>query len=58
MLSRLAMTMAAVAVFMAVSGVATLGQAQDTNPTEGQRQQCERNGGYWASAAGYCKIGG
>jgi hypothetical protein len=25
--------------------------------TEGQRRECERNGGYWSTAAGMCRIG-
>ena len=26
-------------------------------PTDAQRHECERNGGYWVTASGYCKIG-
>jgi hypothetical protein len=33
-------------------------QPQDVTPTDAQRRECERNGGYWATAAGYCRIGG
>ena len=58
MTSRVGMTMAAVVVFLAVSALTTLGQAQGTMPMETQRRECERNGGYWATAAGFCKAGG
>lgn len=58
MRTRLARTLAAVVVFVAMSGLTTLGQAQGTIPSEAQRLECERSGGYWASASGYCKIGG
>ncbi len=45
-------------VFLAAMGVSTiLAQAQDTVPTEAQRRECERNGGYWATASGMCRIG-
>jgi hypothetical protein len=30
---------------------------QGTTPTDAQRRECERNGGYWATAAGFCRIG-
>ena len=50
--------MAGLVVLLAVSGWTGLGQAQDTTPTEAQRLECQRNGGYWATAAGYCKAGG
>jgi hypothetical protein len=26
-------------------------------PTDAQQRECERNGGYWVTTAGYCKIG-
>jgi hypothetical protein len=26
-------------------------------PTDTQQRECERNGGYWVTASGYCKIG-
>jgi hypothetical protein len=32
-------------------------QAQGTISGEAQRRECERNGGYWSSAASYCRIG-
>ena len=32
-------------------------QLQGTTPTDAQRRECERNGGYWATAAGFCRIG-
>jgi len=43
--------------FVAVSGSSMLAQAQGTIPTEAQRRECERNGGYWNTAAGFCKVG-
>ena len=50
--------MAALVVFLATSGWTRLGQAQGTTSTEAQQLECQRNGGYWATAAGYCKVGG
>jgi hypothetical protein len=45
-------------IFVAAMGVSTiLAQVQSTVPTETQRRECERNGGYWATAAGMCRIG-
>jgi hypothetical protein len=58
MRSRRALMMTALVVFLAASGWARLGQAQGTPPTDAQRLECQRNGGYWATAAGYCKAGG
>lgn len=51
--------MAAIAavVLVVVSGLTTLAEAQGTVPTEAQRRECERNGGYWSTAAGMCKVG-
>jgi hypothetical protein len=52
-----------VALIVAVtSGCATLagapsGQPDSTTPTDAQRRECERNGGHWATAAGFCRIG-
>jgi hypothetical protein len=53
-----------VASFIATltSGCALLAQAQSgqpqgTTPTDAQRRECERNGGYWTTAAGFCRIG-
>jgi hypothetical protein len=53
-----------VASFIATltSGCALLAQAQNgqpqgTTPTDAQRRECERNGGYWTTAAGFCRIG-
>jgi hypothetical protein len=34
------------------------GPLQGTTPTDAQRRECERNGGSWATAAGFCRIGG
>ena len=25
--------------------------------TDAQQRECERNGGYWVTSSGYCKIG-
>ena len=43
--------------FVAASGSTMLAQAQGTVPTEAQQRECERNGGYWDTAAGSCEIG-
>jgi hypothetical protein len=32
-------------------------QLQGTTPTDAQRRECERNGGYWATAAAFCRTG-
>jgi hypothetical protein len=44
-----------------MSGCTTIAQApsdlQGTNPTGAERRECERNGGYWVTAAAYCRIG-
>jgi hypothetical protein len=44
------------------SGCAMIARAQSsppsgTTPTDAERRECERNGGYWATAAGFCRIG-
>jgi hypothetical protein len=26
-------------------------------PADAQQRECERNGGYWVTASGHCKIG-
>jgi hypothetical protein len=31
--------------------------AQTLTPSEADRRACERSGGYWVTAVGYCKIG-
>ena len=54
---RMGLALVAAVFFVAVSGSSMLAQAQGTIPTEAQRWECERNGGYWAPAAGFCKIG-
>lgn len=58
MRSGRALMMVALVVFVAASGWPRLGQAQGTTASEAQQLECQRNGGYWATAAGYCKIGG
>jgi len=57
MTSRAVLAVAGVAFFVAMSASPMLAQAQGTIPTEAQRRDCERNGGYWSTAAGYCRIG-
>ena len=56
-MGRMGLALVAAVFFVAVSGSSILAQAQGTIPTEAQRRECERNGGYWATAAGFCKIG-
>jgi hypothetical protein len=56
-MDRLALTLAAAVIFVSVSGAWALAVAQGTIPTEAQRRECERNGGYWDTAAGFCKVG-
>jgi hypothetical protein len=55
--SRIAMAVAAAVFFGTVSGCTALPPVQNTAPTGAQRLECERNGGYWATAAGFCRIG-
>jgi hypothetical protein len=45
----------AVVFFVAVGAASMVAQARV--PTESERRECERNGGYWDSAAGFCKAG-
>jgi uncharacterized protein HemY len=47
----------AVVFFVAVGAAPMVAQAQARVPTESERRECERNGGYWDSAAGFCKAG-
>jgi hypothetical protein len=47
----------AVVFFVAVGAASMVAQAQARVPTESERRECERNGGYWDSAAGFCKAG-
>ena len=56
-MDRMGLALVAAVFFVAVSGSSMLARAQGTIPTEAQRRECERNGGYWATAAGFCKIG-
>jgi hypothetical protein len=56
-MGRMGLALVAAVFFVAVSGPSMLVQAQGTIPTEAQRRECERNGGYWATTAGYCRIG-
>lgn len=54
---RMGMALLAAIFFVAVIGTSMLAQAQGTIPTEAQRRECERNGGYWDTAAGFCRVG-
>ena len=56
-MGRMGLALVAAVFFAAVTGSSVLAQAQGTIPTEAQRRECERNGGYWATASGICKIG-
>ena len=56
-MDRMGLALLAAVFFVAVSGSSMLAQAQGAIPTEAQRRECERNGGYWDTAAGFCKIG-
>jgi hypothetical protein len=56
-MSRAGMAVVAAVLLVAGSVCTTLAQAQGTVPTEAQRRECERNGGYWSTAAGMCRIG-
>lgn len=40
----------------ALSGCTPLSAGQGQAPAD-PRLECERNGGYWATAAGFCRIG-
>jgi hypothetical protein len=54
---RIVMATVAAVFFVAGSGWTMLAQAQGTIPTEAQRRECERDGGYWDTASGSCEIG-
>jgi hypothetical protein len=56
-MGRMGLALVAAVFFVAVSGSSMLAQAQGTIPTEAQRRECERNGGYWDTTAGFCRIG-
>ena len=56
-MGRMGWALVTAVLFAAVTGSSVLARAQGTIPTEAQRRECERNGGYWATAAGFCKIG-
>jgi hypothetical protein len=47
----------ALVFFVAVGAASMVAQAQGKIPTESERRECERNGGYWDSASGFCKAG-
>jgi uncharacterized protein YceK len=55
---RLVVVSAFIAAVM--TGCTTIAQAPSSQgkiPTDAQRRECERNGGHWATAPGYCKVG-
>jgi hypothetical protein len=56
-MGRMGLALVAAVFFLAVSASSMLTQAQGTTPTEAQRRECERNGGYWDTAAGFCRVG-
>src|SRR5256885_5133476 len=57
-MNRVGLALAAVVFLVGLSGPWTPGEAQGTIPTEAQRREGERNGGYWGTAAGLCQGGG
>jgi hypothetical protein len=57
MMGKTGMAVMAAVLFVAASGCRVLAQAQGTIPTDAQRRECERNGGYWVTSSGFCKIG-
>ncbi len=54
---RMGLALVAAVFFMVVSGASMLALAPGPMPTDMQRRECERNGGYWSTAAGFCRIG-
>jgi hypothetical protein len=56
-MGRMGLALVAAVFFAAVNGSSMLAQAQGTIPTEAQRRECERNGGYWDTTAGFCRVG-
>jgi hypothetical protein len=59
-MDRVRLAVAAAVLFMGLGACSTLAVAQVAAPlpTEAQRRECERNGGYWNTAANYCRVGG
>ena len=55
-MGRAGIAVMAAILFVALGGCAAPG-AQGTLPADAQRRECERNGGYWATASGFCRIG-
>ena len=55
-MDRLKVALAAAVMLVGVSGAWALAAGQGTIPTDAQRRECERNGGYWDTAAGFCKV--
>jgi hypothetical protein len=56
-MGRVGSAVAGAVFFVVLSGAAMLAQAHGPTPTEAQRRECERNGGYWNTTAGYCRVG-
>jgi hypothetical protein len=56
-MGRMVSTVAALVLVVAAGAWAPPARAQGTIPTDAQRRECERNGGYWVTASGSCKIG-
>jgi hypothetical protein len=57
MMGRAGVVVMTAALFVVLSGCATAAGAQGTVPTDAQRRECERNGGYWVTSSGFCRIG-
>jgi hypothetical protein len=57
MMSRAEMAVMAAVLFTAASVCTMPAPAQGTVATDAQKRECERNGGYWVTASGFCKIG-
>jgi hypothetical protein len=56
-MAKVATAAVAAVFFAAVSGCTPLSPVQGSAPADAPRLECERNGGYWATAAGFCRIG-
>jgi hypothetical protein len=56
-MATVAMAVVVAVLFAALSGCAPLSAVQGPAPADAPRRECERNGGYWATAPGFCRIG-
>lgn len=56
-MGRSAMAVMTAVLLATASGCTMLAQAQGTVSAEAQKRECERNGGYWVTSSGFCKIG-